>query len=167
MKRRAAWAVAAIFLAGAAGDAAAQTQSPAQFPAQSPAQSPAPSAPRATRPAQPPAQPVQPTPPPEPPPPPYERSLLRLAEVMGSVAVLKDLCAEPDAAEWRAKMAAILEVEGTSAGRRERLAGAYNRGFRAFTLTYRQCTESAREALARYVREGALLTRELKSRYSE
>jgi uncharacterized protein (TIGR02301 family) len=147
-------ALAMLLLAAAAGEAAAQAQSPSP-----------PTTPRTTRPA--PAQPVQPAPPPEPPPPPYERTMLRLAEVMGSVAVLKDLCAEPDADEWRTKMTAILEVEGTSAGRRERLAGAYNRGFSAFTLTYRQCTESAREALARYVREGSALTRELKGRYSE
>lgn len=129
----------------------------------------------APRPARPPtATPPRPAPPavteapaPEPPPPPYERTLLRLAEVMGSVAVLKDLCAEPDATEWRAKMAAILDVEGTTPGRRERLAGAYNRGFRSFTLTYRTCTDSAREALARYVVEGSALTRELRGRYSE
>jgi uncharacterized protein (TIGR02301 family) len=154
--------VLALVLAGP-GESVAQIQilpPPQQTPPR-PARPPSTPAPRPAQPAQPPA------PAPEPPPPPYERTLLRLSEVMGSVAVLKDLCAEPDAGEWRAKMAAILEVEGTTPGRRERLAGAYNRGFRAFTLTYRTCTESAREALARYVGEGAALTRELKGRYSE
>jgi uncharacterized protein (TIGR02301 family) len=107
----------------------------------------------------------EPPPPPEPPPAPYEKELLRLSEILGSLTFLRTLCQERDAAEWRRRMEAIMETEGTSPGRRERLAGAFNRGYRAFALTYRVCTPNAHAAVARYVREGEALTRTLAGRF--
>jgi uncharacterized protein (TIGR02301 family) len=62
-------------------------------------------------------------------------------------------------------MEALLEAEGTTPGRRERLAGAYNRGYRGFALTYRTCTPNAHAAVARYVREGESLSRTLAGRF--
>ena len=112
-----------------------------------------------------PAKPPEPPPAPEPPPPPYEKELLRLSEVVGSLAFLRNLCASSDAAEWPKRMQALLETEGTSPGRRERLAGAYNRGYRGYALTYRTCTASATEATARYLKEGESLSRNLAGRY--
>lgn len=115
-----------------------------------------------------PAQPANPqaaAPQVEPPPAPYERELLRLAEIMGSLAFLRSLCTSPDAAEWPRRMQALLDAEGTTPGRRERIAGAYNRGFGAFGLTYRVCTPSAVEATNRYVKEGDQITRNLTTRY--
>jgi uncharacterized protein (TIGR02301 family) len=102
---------------------------------------------------------------PEPPPTPYEPDLLRMAEIMGSVAFLRSLCTAPDAAEWPQRMQQLIEAEGTTPGRKERLAGAYNRGYRAFALTYRVCTPSATEATNRYLDEGDRLARNLSSRY--
>jgi uncharacterized protein (TIGR02301 family) len=102
---------------------------------------------------------------PEPPPPPYEKELLRLSEVMGSLAFLRALCATSDAGEWPKRMQALLESEGTTARRRERLAGAYNRGYRGYALTYRTCTPSATEAITRYLKEGETLSRNLAGRY--
>lgn len=117
--------------------------------------------------AQPPAKPpdASPAPAPEPAALPYDKELLRLSEVVGSLAFLRSLCAAPDADEWSKRMQALIESEGTSPGRRERLAGAYNRGYRAFALTYRTCTPSAEEATARYVKEGETLSRDLAGRY--
>jgi len=102
---------------------------------------------------------------PEPPPAPYEKELLRLAEVVGSLAFLRSLCQAPEAAEWPKRMQALIDAEGTTPGRRERLAGAYNRGYRGFALTYRVCTPSATEAVNRYVAEGEALSRALAGRY--
>jgi uncharacterized protein (TIGR02301 family) len=102
---------------------------------------------------------------PEPPPAPYEKELLRLAEIMGSLAFLRSLCEANDALEWPQRMQALLDAEGTSTGRRERLAGAYNRGFRGFALTYRVCTPSANEAIARYLKEGDALSRSIAGRF--
>lgn len=139
-------------------------QAPAQPRRSPPAQ---PSQPRGAQPAQPPAQQqAQPAAPVvEPPPAPYETELLRLAEIVGSLSFLRSLCSMPDAAEWPQKMQALLEAEGTTPGRRERLAGAYNKGYRAFSLTYRSCTPSANDATVRYVQEGDQLSRTLTNRY--
>jgi uncharacterized protein (TIGR02301 family) len=116
--------------------------------------------------APPPAQPQQPAPAqPEPPSAPYEKELLRLAEVMGSLAFLRSLCSAADAAEWPRRMQALIETEGTSPGRKERLAGAYNRGYRGFSITYRICTPSAAEATARYLKEGETLSRGIAGRF--
>jgi uncharacterized protein (TIGR02301 family) len=121
---------------------------------------------------QPQAQPPQAAPPAEPAPAsaeppaaPYEKELLRLAEIMGSLALLRPLCTAPDAKEWSRRMQTLLETEGTTPGRKERLAGAYNKGYQAFALTYRVCTASAQEASARYLREGELLARNIAGRY--
>jgi len=84
---------------------------------------------------------------------------------MGSLAFLRRLCTAPDAAEWPRRMQTLLEAEGTTPGRRERIAGAYNRGFSAFGLTYNTCTPSAVEATNRYVKEGDQITRNLVTRY--
>ena len=56
-------------------------------------------------------------------------------------------------------MQALIDTEGTTPARSERLAGAYNRGYRGCALTYRICTASAAEATARYLKEGETLSR--------
>lgn len=109
--------------------------------------------------------PAQPAPEPEPPPPPYQPQLLKLAEIMGSLAYLRGLCGGAEASEWRARMTALIEAEGRSEQQRERLTGAYNRGFRAYSLTHRNCTAGSREASARLAEEGARLSRALAGRY--
>ncbi len=106
-----------------------------------------------------------PPPPPEPPAPPYEKDLLRLSEVIGSLAFLRGLCAAADAREWPVRMQALLEAEGTTPGRKERIAGAYNRGYRGYALTYRTCTPAAREASNRFLKEGETLSRNLAGRF--
>lgn len=112
-----------------------------------------------------PQQQAEPAPPVEPPPAPYEKELLRLAEIMGALAMLRPLCTAPDADEWSRRMQILLETEGTTPGRRERLAGAYNKGYQAYALTYRVCTPSAQEASARFIHEGEQLARNITSRY--
>lgn len=119
------------------------------------------------RPTPAPAKPAEtaPTPPPEIPPPPYEKDLLRLSEVLGSLAFLRSLCGGADAPEWQKRMQALMDAEGASPTRRERLAGAYNRGYRGYAITYRVCTPSATEATTRFLKEGENLSRSLAGRY--
>ncbi|MGL4811932.1 MAG: TIGR02301 family protein [Beijerinckiaceae bacterium] len=118
------------------------------------------------RPRSPPAaQPATPPPAPEPPPPPYEPPMLRLAEIMGALSFLEDLCQTGDGARWQERMQALIETEDASPARRERLAGAFNRGFSGFSDIYRTCTPSARQAMERYTREGATLAADIANRY--
>lgn len=96
---------------------------------------------------------------------PYDRDLMRMSEVVGALAFLRGLCGAPDAPEWPARMKALLDAEGVTPARRERLAGAYNRGYRGYAVTYRVCTPSAHEAAARYVAEGDRLSHALAGRF--
>ena len=114
----------------------------------------------------PPAKPAAPVEQPAEPPPPYEPQLLRLAEVIGALAYLRDLCGAGDGATFRAKFANLLEAEGSTPARKETLAGAFNRGFRDYELTYRACTPAAREIVARFLDEAARIAKDVASRYA-
>lgn len=120
------------------------------------------------RPAQPqqqPQRPAEPAPEPESPAPPYEPQLLQLAEIIGSLAYLRTLCETREAQDWRERMATLLEAEGRSPQRRERLASAYNRGYRAYSATHRTCSDGSQEASARLAQEGEKLAKALASRF--
>ncbi|CAN7495667.1 TIGR02301 family protein [Bosea sp. LjRoot90] len=130
------------------------------------AASPEPLLAQARRPAQPQQRPAEPPPAePEAPPPPYEPQLLKLAEIIGSLAYLRTLCEAREAQDWRERMAALLESEGRSPQRRERLASAYNRGYRAYSATHRTCSDGSQEASARLAVEGEKLAKALASRF--
>ena len=97
--------------------------------------------------------------------PPYESQLLRLAEIMGTLAYMRDLCGAGDGAEYRARMSALLEAEATAQDRRERLVGSYNRGYRGYEATYRSCTPNARVVIARLLKEGEQVAHEISYRF--
>jgi uncharacterized protein (TIGR02301 family) len=122
------------------------------------------------RPPRPAAPPPQVQTPPEPPPPVYEPLMLELAEVMGALSVMSEVCRRPgdtipvgDA--WRAKMAGLIELEAQTQGMRDRLAGAYNRGALTYRTTYRSCTRAGRVALERLLTDGARIAAEINSRF--
>lgn len=96
---------------------------------------------------------------------PFERDLLRLAEILGALHYLRPLCGEADAALWREKVDQLIAADSGPSDRRERLAGAFNGGYRGFEMNYRSCTPSARAAVSRYLAEGAKLSRETAARY--
>lgn len=111
-------------------------------------------------------KPAEPAPPePESSPPPYEPQLLQLAEIIGSLSYLRTLCETREANDWRERMAALLDSEGGTPQRRERLANAYNRGFRAYSATHRTCSEGSKEASARLAQEGEKLAKALAGRF--
>ncbi len=85
--------------------------------------------------------------------PPYEPQLLRLSELLGALAYLQDLCGQHDGDIWREKMAALIDAEAKSPVRKKRLAGAYNRGFRGYSVTYRLCTVNAQTVIGRFLDE--------------
>jgi uncharacterized protein (TIGR02301 family) len=91
--------------------------------------------------------------------------MLKLAETIGSLAFLRQLCGASEGDQWRARMTELLEAEGVTPGRKERLAGAYNRGFNGFALTYRTCTPAAEEAAERLSADGRRLSRSLAGRF--
>ena len=110
-------------------------------------------------------RPPEPAPEPESPAPPYEPQLLQLAEIIGSLSYLRTLCETREAQDWRERMGTLLDSEGRSPQRRERLASAYNRGYRAYSATHRTCSEGTQEASARLAQEGEKLAKVLASRF--
>ncbi len=100
------------------------------------------------------------------PPPPYETKLLRLAEIIGSIQYLRNLCNPEGESGWLESMQALLDSETVGeADRRAQLTAGYNRGFRAFASVYTVCTASALVAEERYRHEGATLIAEIVARY--
>jgi len=93
-----------------------------------------------------------------------EQGMLRLAEIMGSLAWLRNLCGANDGRLWRDRMTALIEAESTPPERRQRLAAAWNDSYRAWSLSYKRCTPSAELAIQRYVAEGTALSRALSAR---
>lgn len=106
-----------------------------------------------------------PTPTPVAAPPPYEPQLLRLSELMGALSYLRDLCRDGDGAQFRDKMAQLLDIEAHTQERKDLLAGAFNRGFGDYELTYRTCTPSARETIVKYLDKSARIARDVATRY--
>ena len=102
-------------------------------------------------------------------PPPYEPQVLKLAGILGSLAFLTDLCGAPSGIEgrdvWRTKAQALLNAEPMSELRRQRFAGAFNRGFDSYRLVYRSCTANARLSMDRLMSDGAVLTRDIAGRF--
>lgn len=135
--------------------------SPVAMAQQRPQRAPAPQA----------APPVtQPVPPVDAPGPVYEARLLRLAEIMGALSFMADLCqpsttVPPPAEAWRARMRDLMDAEGQTPVMKERLAGAYNRGVTGYRAGYRSCTASGRLAVERLLNEGATLAHDLAGRY--
>ncbi|MCR4266884.1 TIGR02301 family protein [Nitratireductor sp. ZSWI3] len=94
----------------------------------------------------------------------YEQPLLRLAEILGAVHYLRNLCGE-ESDDWRGRMQELLQTEAPSPARREKLVASFNRGYRAFAGTYATCTAQARSAVENYMKEGASLSRDIAQRY--
>jgi uncharacterized protein (TIGR02301 family) len=93
-----------------------------------------------------------------PPPPddrPYDNKLMRLAEILGAIHYLRELCGAEEGQIWRDQMKDILRNEGTTAVRRAKLVNAFNDGYRGYRRTYRTCTQSATLATTRFSAEGA------------
>ncbi len=98
--------------------------------------------------------------------PPYEPQIERLSEMLGTLTYLRSLCGKGDAAEWRKRMMILLDAEAKGGSRRDRLAGAYNRGFQDYQATYHTCTPSADLVITRFLAESDRLARDLTTRFS-
>ncbi len=98
--------------------------------------------------------------------PPYEQELMRLAEILGAVHYLRALCGADEGQTWRLQMEAMIEAEEPGRQWRTQLTEDFNRGYRNFERSYRQCTPSAILATRRYMNEGAELALLTQNRYA-
>ena len=98
--------------------------------------------------------------------PPYQGQMERLAEIMGSLYFLQPLCvSRPD--DWRSEMAELIALDEPDEDRRQRLAGAFNLGYTAYSRFHHACTPAARTALTCLLTEAESIARDIHTRFAE
>ncbi len=97
---------------------------------------------------------------------PFDPELQRVAEILGSLHFLRNLCNSNEGGQWRNEMQALVDAETPSGERRARMIAAFNRGYAGFQQTYRTCTPPAEAAIQRLVAEGSRISRDLTARYA-
>ena len=81
---------------------------------------------------------------------PFDGSLQRLAEILGALHYLRNVCGANEGQKWRNEMQSLIDAEAPSGDRRLRMIASFNRGYRGYQQSYRTCTKIAREMTARY-----------------
>ncbi|MEQ1694272.1 MAG: TIGR02301 family protein [Hyphomicrobiaceae bacterium] len=89
---------------------------------------------------------------------PYDDRLMRLAEILGAVHFLRELCGANEGQYWRERMEELMRAEGSSALRQARLTRGFNLGYRNYARTYSTCTPTAQTAISRFLNEGAQIS---------
>ena len=89
---------------------------------------------------------------------PYDERLFRLAEVLGAIHYLRELCGSDDGQVWRQRMQDLIAAESRSALRRARLTRSFNQGYKSYARTYTQCTPTAKTAIGRFFAEAGQIT---------
>jgi uncharacterized protein (TIGR02301 family) len=89
---------------------------------------------------------------------PYDTQLFRLAEILGTLHYLRELCGANEGQVWREHMRELVASEGTSALRRAKLVDSFNRGYRDYSRTYRTCTQPALVAIQRFMEQAAAIS---------
>jgi uncharacterized protein (TIGR02301 family) len=89
---------------------------------------------------------------------PYDMQIFRLAEILGTLHYLRELCGANEGQVWREHMRELAASEGTSALRRAKLVESFNRGYRDYSRTYRTCTPPALVAIQRFMDQASAIT---------
>jgi uncharacterized protein (TIGR02301 family) len=97
---------------------------------------------------------------------PFDGSLQRLAEILGALHYLRNLCGANEGQKWRNEMQAIIDAEAPGGDRRARMIASFNRGYRGYQQTYHSCTPAADLVIRRYLEEGSKIAREMTARYA-
>lgn len=92
---------------------------------------------------------------------PYDARLMRLSEILGAVHYLRELCEHNDGMRWRDAVNELVKAEGTTALRRATIARRFNLGYRSYRRTYRNCTPSAKNTIARFFKEAIDISQDL------
>jgi len=97
---------------------------------------------------------------------PFDGSLQRLAEILGALHYLRNVCGANEGQKWRNEMQALVDAETPSGDRRLRMIASFNRGYRGYQQSYRTCTPAAEVVIRRYLEEGSKIAREMTARYA-
>ncbi len=89
---------------------------------------------------------------------PYDNQLFRLAEILGTLHYLRELCGANEGQVWREHMRELVAAEGSSALRRAKLVESFNRGYRDYSRTYRTCTQPALVAIQHFMDQASAIS---------
>ncbi len=67
---------------------------------------------------------------------PFDGSLQRLAEILGALHYLRNICGANEGQKWRNEMQALVDAETPAGDRRSRMIASFNRGYRGYQQTY-------------------------------
>ena len=97
---------------------------------------------------------------------PFDGGLQRLAEILGALHYLRNVCGANEGQKWRNEMQALVDAEAPGGERRLRMIASFNRGYRGYQQSYRTCTPAAEVVIRRYLEEGSKIAREMTARYA-
>jgi len=97
---------------------------------------------------------------------PFDGSLQRLAEILGALHYLRNICGANEGPKWRNEMQSLIDAEAPGGDRRAKMIASFNRGYRGYQQTYRSCTPAADLVIRRYLEEGSKIAREMTARYA-
>ncbi len=89
---------------------------------------------------------------------PYDAQLFRLAEILGTLHYMRELCGANEGQVWREHMRELLASEGIGALRRAKLVESFNRGYRDYSRTYRSCTQPALVAIQHFMDQASAIS---------
>jgi uncharacterized protein (TIGR02301 family) len=107
-----------------------------------------------------------PQPPPQAGPAPYDHDLARLSEILGALHFLRGICGSNEGQKWRSEAQALIDAEAPIGDRHDQMVASFNRGYRGFQQSYRNCTPAAGLVIRRYLDEGAKIARDITARYA-
>jgi len=96
---------------------------------------------------------------------PYRPQVTRLALILGALTYLDELCSKRQGMDWRASMTALVEAQARTDLEKDLMAGAFNRGYRGYQVSYRSCTVNARTAIVRFLAEGERIAHDVVDHY--
>ena len=97
---------------------------------------------------------------------PYDPDLDRLAEILGTLHFLRNLCGANEGPKWREEAQALIEAEAPTGTRHDKMVDSFNRGYLGYKQVYRTCTPAAHVVIRRFLAEGARISRDITARYA-
>lgn len=98
---------------------------------------------------------------------PYDPDLDRLAEILGTLHFLRNLCGTNEGPKWRDEAQTLIEAEAPSGTRHDKMVDSFNRGYLDYKDAYRTCTPAAQIVIRRAIDEGSRISRDITTRYAE
>lgn len=88
----------------------------------------------------------------------YRADMVRLAEVLGAVHLLRERCGGREGQMWRRKMLEMLDIEASGKKERDMLVNHFNKSYYAMRVNHSRCSLRTISEMNAYIDEGAALS---------